>query len=271
MWDSQLGTTAAPTNLAPLADDEDFDEPEIPEYLIAEQRRGARGGRAGGGQGGRGGPRGGRAAYQSAMDRERYGRGGGGGINRYPDVSGRTAGAAPSRGRNFEPQGDRPRDRARPTGSAEPWSEVPPELEEMLRAQVSQRPSAPSSRPTEVPPGSPIDVGDEPAAEAPAAPKRRTRSATSKASTAKASAKSADEEAPKRRTRKTATASAEDGEVTPKRRATRKTASATAAAAPDAAAGDEPADSGTVAADPGDAPATAPKRRTTRRTTKPAP
>ena len=74
-------------------DDEDFDEPEIPEYLIAEQRRGA--GRAAAvaavGQRGRGGPRGGRAAYQSAIDRERYGRGGGGGgINRYPDVSGRT-------------------------------------------------------------------------------------------------------------------------------------------------------------------------------------
>ncbi len=45
VWDSQLGTTAAPTNLSsPSPEDEDFDEPEIPEYLIAEQRRG-RGGR----------------------------------------------------------------------------------------------------------------------------------------------------------------------------------------------------------------------------------
>ncbi len=70
-------------------DDEDFDEPEIPEYLIAEQRRGA----AGRGGGGGGGARGGRAAYQSAISRERYGRGGGGGINRYPDVSGRTPAA----------------------------------------------------------------------------------------------------------------------------------------------------------------------------------
>ena len=105
VWDSQLGTTAAPSsaNLAPLSDDEDFDEPEIPEYLIAEQRRGARpGAGARGGQAGRGGPRGGRSAYQSAVERERYGRGGGGGgggINRYPDVSGRTAGnGAPARG-----------------------------------------------------------------------------------------------------------------------------------------------------------------------------
>ena len=112
VWDSQLGTTAAPSsaNLTPLSDDdEDFDEPEIPEYLIAEQRRGARGGNARGPQGGRGGPRGGRAAYQSAVERERYGRGGGGGgINRYPDVSGRTR-----RERRTDPRATR-RPRARP-------------------------------------------------------------------------------------------------------------------------------------------------------------
>ena len=84
VWDSQLGTsTPAPGNLSPLADEEFDDEPEIPEYLIAERNRG-RGGR------GRGGARGGRAAYQSAIARERYGRGGSGGINRYPDVSERT-------------------------------------------------------------------------------------------------------------------------------------------------------------------------------------
>ena len=151
VWDSQLGTTPrrAPRTSRRSRDDEDFDEPEIPEYLIAEQRRGARGGNARGTAGGRGGPRGGRAAYQSAIERERYGRGGGGGgINRYPDVSGRTGGnAAPNRG----PRDDRgPRAaatsvRARPrraaTSSSEPWSEVPPELEAMLRAQVSQKPA----------------------------------------------------------------------------------------------------------------------------------
>jgi uncharacterized LabA/DUF88 family protein len=158
VWDSQLGTSAAPAaaNLTPLSDDdEDFDEPEIPEYLIAEQRRGRTGG-ARGGQGGRGGPRGGRAAYQSAMDRERYGRGGGGGINRYPDVSGRTAGnGAPTRSprddRGFR-RDERPRDAApRPSSSSEPWSEVPPELEAMLRAQVGQKlsPATEPSRQTE--------------------------------------------------------------------------------------------------------------------------
>ncbi len=284
VWDSQLGTSAAPSNLSPLADDEDFEEPEIPEYLIAEQRRGARGGRAGGGQGGRGGggPRGGRAAYQSAVERERYGGGRTGGINRYPDVSGRTTGAAPRGGRGFEPQGDRPgggrpRDTARPTGSAEPWSEVPPELEAMLRAQVSQRPSAPSTRPSEQAPERPIDTSDEPTAIAPAdapdeaatAPKRRTRSTTAKAATSRTSAKAADEETPKRRTRKASAsagdASADDAGAAPKRRSTRKATTASADAGSEGAAGDAP-----TAADEGGAAEAAPKRRTTRRTTKPA-
>ena len=60
VWDSQLGTPAAPSaaSLQPLPDDEDFDEPEIPEYLIAEQRRGASNAR--GGRGGQGGARGAR-------------------------------------------------------------------------------------------------------------------------------------------------------------------------------------------------------------------
>jgi uncharacterized LabA/DUF88 family protein len=172
VWDSQLGVpSAASSKLPPLADDdEDFDEPEIPEYLIAEQRRGqqARGG-ARGGQPNRGGPRGGRAGYSAAVDRERYGRGGGGGINRYPDVSGRTGvqGGRPSGGggRPAEPafgRGERPerfdrQDRSdrpdrqertdRPARSSEPWSEVPEELQEMLRAQLAQSPKAVAPRP----------------------------------------------------------------------------------------------------------------------------
>ena len=93
VWDSQLGTSSvAPSGLTPLPlPDEEFDdEPEIPEYLIAERNRG-RGAGTGTGARGRGGARGGRAAYQSAIARERFGRGGGGGINRYPDVSERTS------------------------------------------------------------------------------------------------------------------------------------------------------------------------------------
>ncbi len=163
VWDSQLGTPVAPaaSSLVPLADDEDFDEPEIPEYLIAEQRRGTnRGG------GGRGGPRGGRSAYQSAMDRERYGRGGGGGgINRYPDVSGRTRPTEPQRDDRGYSRGDRTPAAPPSRSSSEPWSDVPPELEAMLRAQVAQKPlprpasspvssSLPASEAAETPPPS---------------------------------------------------------------------------------------------------------------------
>ena len=299
VWDSQLGTSAAPApaNLAPLGDDdEDFDEPEIPEYLIAEQRRGARpgGARGAGGQGGRGGPRGGRAAYQSAVERERYGRGGGGGgINRYPDVSGRTGGnAAPARGPRDErgPRDDRgpgrrderPRDAApRPSSSSEPWSEVPPELEAMLRAQVGQKPTPATapSRSTEATPFDDVAVETEPvtagtdAAEAPA-PKRRATRKTAASKTADAG--TAETSAPKRRsTRKTAggatadTASSEavgagtEGadQPAPKRRTTRKsTASAT-----DAAVGDTAPDGAASGAD-GASERPAPKRRTTRKT-----
>jgi uncharacterized LabA/DUF88 family protein len=277
VWDSQLGTSAAPSNLGPVADDEDFDEPEIPEYLIAEQRRGGRG-QGGRGQGGRGGPRGGRSAYQSAMERERYGRGRTGGINRYPDVSGRTAGSGSRVG------DERPRGAPRPTSSAEPWSEVPPELEAMLREQVGQKPTGPSLRATETLPGSPVDVVDEAVAESAeaaasadeaaatgAAPKRRTKAPTStsrsRSTKSKAAATvSADEApAPKRRTtrKSTATASGEDATEAPepKKRTTRKT-TAKSAGAPASAAGDE--GSGGVEATDTDA---APKRRTTRRST----
>ncbi len=138
VWDSQLGTPTAPAaaSLTPLPDDEDFDEPEIPEYLIAEQRRG--GNRSGGA---RGGPRGGRSAYQSAMERERYGRGGGaGGINRYPDVSARTRPPEPRRDDRAYGRPDRTPPPPQQRSSSEPWSDVPPELEAMLRAQVAQKP-----------------------------------------------------------------------------------------------------------------------------------
>jgi uncharacterized LabA/DUF88 family protein len=186
VWDSQIGTptTPAAASLAPLADDEDFDEPEIPEYLIAEQRRGSRGGRGSQGAPSGRGPRGGRSAYQSAMDRERYGRGGGGGINRYPDVSGRTT-QGQTAGRGAPPRDDRshgrgrderPRDRdAVPRSSSEPWSEVPPELEALLRSQVAQKPSTgPASAAAGTPPlASPVADAAGPD-EATPAPKRRT-------------------------------------------------------------------------------------------------
>ena len=200
VWDSQLGTpTSAPAKLGPVVDDEDFDEPEIPEYLIAEQRRGRQGQGQGapGGRGGqgRGGPRGGRSAYSAAIDRERYGRGGGGGgINRYPDVSGRTGqpgqsgrsgggrqegGYARQDASYSRPQNAERFDRPAPR-SGDPWSEVPPELEEILRAQLAQSPKA--RRPETAPAGSRIQAAEaageietmtEATIEA-AAPKRRS-------------------------------------------------------------------------------------------------
>jgi uncharacterized LabA/DUF88 family protein len=274
VWDSQLGTPTA--RLGPIAeDDDDFDEPEIPEYLIAEQRQGGRGRGAGGRGAPRGGPRGGRSAYQSAVARERYGRGGGGGINRYPDVSGR---AAPARGpredRGFGRQGDRPRDVAPRSSSAEPWSEVPPELEAMLRAQVTQRPTArPSGAPADsresprddVAPdaGMAVQAVAEAPAETPVTKRRSTRATTAK--TAKATTATTK----RRTTRKTTAADAttEDaaaGSVAegaaeaaaPKRRSTRKAASASGTAET------APADSGETPA-----AATAPKRRATRKPT----
>jgi hypothetical protein len=143
--------TAAAGNLTPLSEEELDDEPEIPEYLIAEQRRGRTPQGAPGGQAGRGGHpgRGGaRSGYAAAIDRERYGRGGGGGINRYPDVSGREGGHAGGPRRDDFRRAERPAPvraerpaAGRPNVSRgdEPWSEVPPELAEMLRAQVAGR------------------------------------------------------------------------------------------------------------------------------------
>ncbi len=278
VWDTQLPTPTPTSALGPMADDEDFDEPEIPEYLIAEQRRGQGGqggqGGRGGGRGGRGGARGGRSAYQSAIERERYGRGSGGGINRYPDVSGRTGGgsdrdrsygrdrsdARPPRGRDERA----PRESAPRASSSEPWSEVPPELEAMLRAQVAAAPAAPSAPAPEAP------AADAPeASEAEAKPKRRTtRSKAAAAETpveaTAAEATGADateaEAKPKRRTTRatkatTAEAPAEatdatEAEAKPKRRMTRTTK---------AAASEAPAE-----ATDGEAAEAKPKRRTTR-------
>jgi uncharacterized LabA/DUF88 family protein len=189
-WDSQLGVPSASTApvrpVGPVGEDEDFDEPEIPEYLIAEQRRG----RQQQGQQGRGGQRGGRgarSAYTAAIERERYGTGGRtGGINRYPDVSGRDrqgggrgqGGGGGGRDSGY-PRQDRPERVERPARTGgDPWSEVPPELEEMLRAQLAQtgkaRPAVPDRSSSTG--GSPVEAS--PANDAPAdtaeAPKRRT-------------------------------------------------------------------------------------------------
>jgi uncharacterized LabA/DUF88 family protein len=303
VWDSQLGTpTSAPASLGPVVDDEDFDEPEIPEYLIAEQRRGrqgpGQGGPGGRGGQGRGGPRGGRSAYSSAIDRERYGRGGGGGINRYPDVSGRTGQPSQS-GRSgggrqeggyarqdasySRPQNAERFDRPAPRSGGE-WTEVPPELEEQLRAQLAQSPKA--RRPERPPAASRIEAAEaageiETMTETPAetsVPKRRSptrrkagdaaaTSSTATAPTADGAGDVADEPAaPKRRT----SARGRAGTAAP---VVESAPEAAAAAAPKRRASGrkkaDPAatDAATSAADSvaGAAEPAAPKRRTTTR------
>jgi uncharacterized LabA/DUF88 family protein len=274
VWDSQIGL---PTSGSPavdslsgeMSDEEDLEEPEVPEYLLAERRQ-----RGGARQGGRPGarPARGRSAYQAALDRERFGNRGapqpsfGGtstrspGGNRDRGRGGRPTGQGGSRPPRAPRMDDRPRyDEAR--SSSEPWSEVPPELEEMLRAELSRKAPAATTgdRPvsqaqiSEVPlsemPAPIASFGATTAADAPAAakPARRTRTTKAKpadsssageAATAATSAQAGAPAARSRTTKAAATkstatrtrkaASAADGEAAPKKPATRRKSAAAA-------------------------------------------
>jgi len=257
VWDSQIGVPSAAMPVVDTisggeaADEEDFDEPEVPEYLLAERRqhgqRPGRGGRA---------PRG-RSAYQAALDRERFGRGAPQPVGRGAPQPAFGGSRAPERGRD-RGRGGRPAPGGRPgrpprmderpqmsepRTSSEPWSEVPPELEQLLRAELSRKqPAPPMSEPAPTaavgepvsaaepeiaakpvrrrratgtePTALPIEVAAEAdAAAAPAkpAPAKATRSRAPKASVTAA----------KPRARKTA-AAAESGEAAPKKPATRR-------------------------------------------------
>jgi len=204
VWDSQIGMSGRPEPGAePPPDEEDYAEPEIPEYLLAERRRSAKSGRGG---------RGARSAYASAVERERFGRS----SSRYTEPARR---AQPQRRRDAQPQrrrderpprqrGEAPRSQER--ASAEPWSEVPPELEELLRAQLAAR----QSRKAGAVPGAEAEGAAE--GEAPA-PKRRTTRKKAVAEGAEAEgAAEGEAPAPKRRTtRKKAVAEgAETAEMT---------------------------------------------------------
>jgi uncharacterized LabA/DUF88 family protein len=318
VWDTQMGVPRQPTR-SPLPPEEEFDdEPAIPEYLIAERRGMTRGASRGpvGGRGGRA-----RSGYSAAVDRERYGRGGGGGINRYPDVSGR-AGNPPRGGRDGGrreerfgrsvdrddriERPDRGRGRGQQAGGGAPrpgeqWSEVPPELEALLRAQLAAKggpgggPAGPAtqartqgvqSRPGEA--GLPAAEQPESRPGAPGRGRGRPKAARESEPAAQAepagpaeaaAAAEAAEAPPKRRPgrpRKTAdvSAAAAASAVTepPTRRRTSHTRSAAADAAVDAAA-DVGADAATRAGQPpadGGA-AGAPRRRAARpRTATPA-
>jgi uncharacterized LabA/DUF88 family protein len=163
VWDSQIGVPAdtAPSAAAGGEDaDDDFeDEPEVAEYLLTEKRKG---GRRRGGRGGRG------SGYRSALDRERYGVSGGARSGR---GRGRTGGTPRVSAHAMEP--------IEQTPGGDPWSEVPPEVQELLMAELARR-EAPA----------------EEAAEAPAEeekPKKRTtrRRTTKKAAEAEAPAEEA--------------------------------------------------------------------------------
>jgi uncharacterized LabA/DUF88 family protein len=304
VWDSQIGMPTASTTgtpgRTPVADDDDFDEPPIPEYLIAErrQRDGARGG------GGRGGAsRGARGAYAAALDRERFGGGRGSGVNRFAEPSTR-GGRGDDRPRDDRPRDDRsrggrgpdrprgdrpiPRPPARSGSGDEPWSEVPPEIEAMLRAQLGGRGAAPArpgtpreapapretvAAPVTGPFAAPAPLPEPAAATAPRTPRRRpSRAGAPEAATGENPATPVEatpvaEAAPKRRSTRSAApktraatvkapteAAAPVAEATPKRRTTRKAAPAASAGAAVAPAAEAPP-----------AEAAAPKRRAPRK------
>jgi uncharacterized LabA/DUF88 family protein len=267
VWDSQIGMDSRPPRLAPVSPDEDdYAEPEIPEYLLAERRRGGGGGNRGGrGQGG--GGRGVRSAYASAVERERYGR------SSTPRFSEPVRQPQPQRRRDERPQPQRqpqpqqhrgggvgaPRGGGR--DAAEPWSEVPPELEELLRAQLATKLSRPSgdatpAREAAADDGAPRDAGTDTAAPK-AAARRGGRRKPAEAGEAAGPDESATESAapaekakPATRSRrkpadKSGDAAVEGAEAaesaTPKKRAParRKTAAAAAAAGEAMADGSE--------------------------------
>jgi uncharacterized LabA/DUF88 family protein len=162
IWDSQMGMGGVPrVESRPAAADEDLDEdePEIPEYLIAERR----GGRP---QGGRvQGARGGRAGYSAAVDRERYGARGGGRMAE-PSRSGQSQprpqpGGQPRGGQSRGGQ-QRPERSERPEHGAA-FSDVPPELEAMLRAQLAAKSTRPGGPAAETAAGG-VERGGEAAA-----------------------------------------------------------------------------------------------------------
>ena len=240
VWDSQLGVpSAVPVqgSYEPGEEEEDYEEPEVPEYLLAERRQRQRGGRGRMQRGGRQG------AYQAALERERYGRTGGsfGGsrlLDRPPRQDRRRGGPPAGAGQRPPRQDrDRPAPERRPAEarasapSGDPWTEVPEDLEELLRAELTRKltnGSADGRPPSGQPAPAPEAAADEPAPAAEAAPdgeekpKRATRS-RAKPTDEAAEAAPDGEEKPKRATRSRAkptdeaAEAAPDGEEKPKR------------------------------------------------------
>ena len=279
VWDSQLGVPSGPpaasASYEAADEDEDLEEPEVPEYLLAERRQHQRGG-ARGGRMQRGGRQG---AYQAALERERYGRSGGGAAAGGGGFGGSRLAERPRQDRGRGPRGgpgqrgprqDRPPIDRRPAqlpppaggATGDPWSEVPADLEEMLRAELSRKAGseqAASQQPQQANGRQPDEQPDE-------APKPK-RAARSRAKANGAAARSGAEDAatadgapakPKRVSRAKATASGGQEAEKPKR-ATRSRAKA--ADAPEAGAAGEQAQG---AADGEAAPAKPARRRRTK-------
>jgi hypothetical protein len=150
VWDSQIGVRSASTSRSvdpAVDDDEEFDEePEVPEYLAAEKRqaqgRGGRGGRSGG-RGGRSG-----GGYRSALDRERFGSASG--------SSSRAGTYSRNAGRGRSDRSHSPvrasahaMDPIEQTPGGDPWSEVPPEVQALLKAEMARRESVAGKPATE--------------------------------------------------------------------------------------------------------------------------
>ena len=144
---TSLASTHAADHRAAVStgEEEEYeDEPEIPEYLLAERRQ--RAGAARPAACARAVNR--RGGYQSAVDRERYGRSGTSSLAVAVAATGSTD-LARRRNRGPRPQQPRPsrpayqepmREQERPmSASSEPWSEVPPEVQELLRAELARR------------------------------------------------------------------------------------------------------------------------------------
>ncbi|MEZ4596211.1 MAG: NYN domain-containing protein [Chloroflexota bacterium] len=278
VWESQIGVAPSAPSMSASIDDEDAydDEPEIPEYLLAERRQQGRGGRNRGGRQGQGRGQGG---YRSAIDRERYGRTGGAVMSGFgrdrSGGQGRSQGRGQSQPRPQAPAQPRPAAPAREerqAGAAEPWSEVPADVQELLRAELARRQAA-GTRPgaTARKAAAAEAPAPEPAAEpAPEAPAKPTRRRTTKAAAAEAPApEPAAEPAPeapakptRRRTTKAAAAeapapepAAEPAPEAPAKPTRRRTTKAAAAEAPAPEPAAEPAP---------EAPAKPTRRRTTK-------
>ncbi len=271
VWDSQIGVpsdaaTSRPSDATGPIDDEEFEgEPEVPEYLLSEKRQGSRGrggrsGRSGRNRGGSGG------GYRSALDRERYGSGSGSSFSR---GSGNRGGRGLSIG---TPRASaHSMDPIEQTPGGDPWSEVPPEVQALLKAELARREAVATK------PKPPVSTETPDAGEAPKKPTRR-RSPRKAADAAESPAETVTEtpdagEAPKKPTRRRSPRKAADAAESPAETVTEAPDAGEAPKKPTrrrsprkaADAAESPAETVTEAPDAGEAPKKPTRRRSPRK------